>query len=203
MSTAMPDRKYNPNDTRYHSLEFLLPETHSGTVEFVRYNTWNDWRLIPASPPKVVPPKVRTKYIDIPGMQGQLDISEISSEETLYENRTGNWEFFFTRTPMGNGTVYSWSSMYHRLLKMLHGKKGRVILEDEPNVYYEGRFEVSDWQTARDFSKVTISYNLGPFSHFDGKINDVDGWLWDPFDFENYDIDMEANPRVAIIRGTL
>ena len=39
-------------------------------------HTYRDWGLLPKTRPTIAPPKVRTNYVDVPGLDGALDLSE-------------------------------------------------------------------------------------------------------------------------------
>ena len=138
-------------------------------------NTWDDWHLISTSRPLVNPPPVKTNYVEIPGGNGILDLSTAMAGRPLYNNRTGSWEFY-----VENG-FRDWSALYQGIMRYLHGQKLKVILEDDPDFYYEGRFAVNQWKSDPQRSSVVIDYNVGPY-----KLYTVgnDEWLWDPFNFE-------------------
>lgn len=181
----------------YHSVNFVINN--------VTYNTWDNWRLIPASRPSVAMPKVRTKYVEIPGMNGQMDISEILSGQPLYENRSGSWEFYLSRRPFSNGTRHQWFSDWRIVSDALHGKKGKFWLEDDPYYIYEGRFALNEkFNTQKDYSKITIEYTVAPWpADRITKADNTGGWLWDPFDFVLDEIDMNTDPHKLVERTHL
>ncbi|MGN1097770.1 MAG: hypothetical protein ACI4SS_02615 [Clostridia bacterium] len=139
-------------------------------------NTWDDWHLIPSSRPVINPPSVKTNIIDIPGAYGALDLSEALTGYPLYSNRTGSIEFI-----VANG-YKSWDILYSEIMSYLHGKRLYLILEDDSSYYYEGRFEVNKWKSDKNWSIITIDYDLHPFKR--DVFCTADDWLWDRFDFE-------------------
>ena len=140
-------------------------------------NTWDDWHLVPTSRPLVVPPNVNTSYVTVPGASGSLDLTETLTGHPTYSNRSGSWEFLVMN---GYG---SWEARYSEIMGYLHGKKFRAILDDDPNYYYEGRFSVASWTSPKDWSRISINYNVGPYK-IDLAGTD-EAWLWDPFNFES------------------
>ena len=55
----------------YYSVTF---ENEAG----VKRNTWEDWHLIPMSPPMIAPFKPNYNYVDIPGrIEGPLDLTGV------------------------------------------------------------------------------------------------------------------------------
>lgn len=152
----------------YHSISFI-----SGSTEM---NTWDDWHLIPSSRPVFNPPKVKTQYVDIPGGNGQLDLTEILTGYPLYENRTGSIEFY-----VENGHA-EWDDLYSQIMNYLHGKHMTAYLEDDPGFVYEGRFTVNSWKSDKWWSTITIDYDVYPYKR--ERFSSLEDWLWDPFDFE-------------------
>lgn len=139
-------------------------------------NTWDDWHLIPASRPLFNPPTVKTSYVEIPGGDGALDLTDALAGRPTYNNRTGSWTFY-----VENG-FKDWTALYSEIMVYLHGQRYRAVLEDDPAYYYEGRFSVNRWKSDQQWSQIVIDYNVGPYKKEIG--NTGENWLWDPFNFE-------------------
>lgn len=166
----------------YHSIQIIPDDGTSvyqsaGSAKLKGVNTWDDWHLIPASRPLFNPPGVRTNYIEIPGMDGILDATELLSGRPLYENRTGSNEFYVMN---GYG---SWAGRYSEIMNYLHGKKVKAILEDDPFYYYYGRMTVNQWKSEKDWSKIVLDYDFYPYKMETRDPNADGDWLWDPFSF--------------------
>lgn len=155
-------------------------------------NTWDDWHLIPKSRPVINPPPVKTHFVDVPGGDGILDLSTALTGRTLFGNRTGSLEFY-----VENG-FRDWSIMYSEVMRCIHGKKLKAILEDDPAYYYEGRFSVSEWRSEAQRSTIVIDYDLFPYKK-EVHATDED-WIWDTFNFETGVI---RNYRNLTVSGTL
>lgn len=155
-------------------------------------NTWEDWRLIPSSRPLVNPPNVKTHFIDIPGGNGSIDLTESLSGKPTYENRRGNWEFI-----VQNG-FKEWSELFSEIMAYLHGRHMKAVLEDDPLYFYEGRFSIDSWKSGQNYSTITIGYNLNPYKW--SLIGSTDEWIWDTFNFETGVIKSYRNMGVS---GTL
>ena len=124
-------------------------------------NTWGHWHLYPESRPLVVPPKRKTNYVNVPGMNGTLDFSEVLTGYPTYEMREGSWTFYVEN---GYG---DWATRYTQIMNYLQqGKKYRVVFEDDPDYYYEGYLSVNQWQSVKDYSKITIDYKLFPYKYW-------------------------------------
>ena len=146
------------------------------SITFGTKNTWDDWHLIPTSRPVFNPPPVKTKYIDIPGANGQLDLSTLLTGAPTYGMRSGSFEF------MVENDFLPWDTAYSNICNHLHGQYMIAYLEDDPDHYYEGRFSVDQWRSNPNFSTVLVNYTVNPFKKV--RFGTAVEWEWDPFDFE-------------------
>lgn len=154
---------------------------HSITIG--KMNTWDDWHLVPTSRPLVVPPPVKTHFIEIPGRDGVLELSQAIYGKPLYSNRSGSWEFMILQ-PWDVQKCFEpeeWYERYSTIMNYIHGKELDVILDDEPDFYYTGRLSVESWSSQKDWSTITINYNFEPYKKEIG--SSAARWLWDPFVF--------------------
>lgn len=155
----------------YHSIIFYKNDDFTSGL-----NTYDDWFLIPTSRPVFNPPAVKTKYIDIPGADGVIDLTETLRKCPVYNNREGSLEFI-----VENGHK-NWSDAYSTVMDYIHGQYVKAVLEDDPEYYYEGRFFVNEWKSDKNWSLITLDYNLKPY-----KTNihsTTEEWIWDTFNFE-------------------
>ena len=65
--------------------------------------------------------------------------------------------------------------VYSELLAFMQGRFMRIVLEDDPLYYYEGRLHISSWKSNKNNSTITIDYDLSPFK-YETK-NAVNGYL--------------------------
>lgn len=136
----------------------------------------NDLGLALSRTDCVQPPEPKTNIIDIPGADGQIDITESLSGRTLYNNRAITMEF-------GRGLEKSaWPTMYSKIQSLFHGKQVKVIFDDDTEYYYLGRATVSDYARTQMLGTLTITVSAEPYKYemFGG----LDDWLWDPFNFQ-------------------
>lgn len=162
MGNAVYDGKYSID---FKSL--LLDETK---------NSYEDFHLAPKSRPVIDPPKQKTNYIDVPGMNGHLDASTILTGYPVFENRTGSLSFYVLTG------FEDWFDVYNRALSFLHGRQVEFILDDEPQYFYTGVMEVNKWESKKDFSEITLDYDVEPYKW--SVQTTTEDWLWDTFDFE-------------------
>ena len=122
-------------------------------------NSWDDWHLVPKSRLLFAPPAVKTKYVDLPGANGSIDLTDTLTGSPAYENRQGTFEFYVIN---GYG---NWAERYSEIMSYLHGRRMRAVLEDDPDYYYIGRFSVDGWGSEETWSTITISYNVEPYKY--------------------------------------
>lgn len=147
------------------------------SITFGEKNTWDDWRLVPASRPVFNPPEPKIKTLDVPGGNGLIDLSQSLTGYPVYQNRTGSFEFIVMND------FKRWHIAYSDIMDYLHGQTMRAVLEDEPDYFYEGRFSVKEWKSEKNWSRISIDYSVGPYKW--SRLSSIEDWLWDPFNFQN------------------
>lgn len=121
-------------------------------------NTWDDWKLIPSSPPMVPPPEPYIDLVDVPGRAaGPIDLSTYPFGRLTYKRITGSWTFLRDTTHKTMRT-----EMYEEIRSWLHGRFTTVRLEEDPDHYYQGRFLVSAPQNSAGPTQIVISFDLEP-----------------------------------------
>lgn len=153
---------------------YSLDENGKGahSITFNGINTWDAWHMAPKSRPFVVAPQVKTEYVDVPGADGALDYTEALTGKPRYANRTGQWDFI-----IDNG-YRNWYELYSEILAKLHGKYfDEIVLADEPDYKWKGRLSVTGQFGNKDYSSVSIQYNLDPYKRpLNSK--EIKNWRW-------------------------
>lgn len=136
----------------YHSLTFVDGNTTR--------NTWNNWHLIPSARPVVVQPTAAYKYVDIPGRDGSLDLSNYLIGRPTYSDRSGSFKFYVAND------YGDWVGRKAEIAQFLNGaKEMKMVLEDDPHHYYLGRFYMKAWDPGANNSEVTIEYRVKPYKY--------------------------------------
>lgn len=150
-------------------------------------NTWETWGLIPDSRPTMAHPPQSTQVIDaIPGVNGNIDLSLATFRYPIFGNREGEFTFIYNPLFQQLHDKYKpWDVVCSEMMNFIHGRQLRMILEDDPTYYYEGRFSVNSWTSNNDGSgsTVTIGYSVKPYKI--SIMSSLNDWLWDPFNFYN------------------
>lgn len=140
-------------------------------------NTWNDWHLVPTKRPAITPPEVKTKTVEVPGMNGDLDLTESLTGYPAYKSREGSITFKVMND------YEHWHEIYADMCSFLNGRVLYFALEDDPAYFYHGRVTVEQYDSQKDNSEITINYIVDPqkYEYVNGQ---VDGGWWDIMDFE-------------------
>lgn len=126
-------------------------------IKFGDYHSYDDLRLVLASK-EIGSPSVKTRKIEVEGADGELDLTDFFGEPK-YENVTHKFTFS-TMEPQSE-----FLEQFSRIKNALHGKKMRVILDDDPLFYYMGRLHVSSFTTDKGIGTVSIEADCEPYKY--------------------------------------
>lgn len=133
-----------------------------------------DWFLIPKERPSIDKATVKEHYIDIPGINGGLDLTESLTGFPLYNYIEGSIDFIIRNDKViptldsynniTNKKEITWEVLNRDIREFLNGKKRYMMFEDDPSWYYEGRFSVDKYTTSEGSnSTITINYKVYPY----------------------------------------
>lgn len=144
-------------------------------VKFGDKHSYNDFGLILKKRPEISMPKPKTQYVDIPGMDGSIDMTDAFGI-VKYEDRPIKFTFKVI------GDRENWYTRHSELANYLHGQKLKVIIDEDRYYYYLGRPTVNEWESSRNTATIVIDGIYEPFKYDINQPADG-GWLWDPFSF--------------------
>ncbi len=156
-----------------------------------RIHTWRDWGLnlvsiyIPMPDPK-------NQIRDIPGGDGNIDLTEINGRPA-YNDREGV-ELAFD---LMDEDYKVWFMKYSEFAKEIHGKKVKMVLDDELDHYYMVRLNLDGQKTNSVYGEITLSGTAEPFKYDHVASNEP--WKWDSFNFRTGVI---RNLRDLVISNT-
>ena len=145
-------------------------------VTFGTKHSYRDWGLLLKSRPVISPPSPKTVYVDIPGSDGIIDLTESLTGDVKFDNRTIKCEFVVL------DARNRWSDIYSEIMDYLHGQRMRVRLDEDPTYYYEGRLQVNEWKSDKVTSTITIEGDVEPYKM--EMFSSLEDWEWDSFNFE-------------------
>lgn len=123
-------------------------------------------------------PKTKSKYQEVPGMNGRLDLTIAQHGGVVYDMRTITLTF-----DARNCNYERWSSLVSVIAQDLHGKECRIVLDTDVGYYYEGRPEISTKKSNEEIAELVIECYCNPY-----KIDihsSEEPWEWDTFNFIN------------------
>ena len=120
-------------------------------------HTARDYGLILTSRPDTGSPKPKTYSQDIPGADGVLDLTEATTGEVKFSNRT------LTIKAKIVLPYEQQEALKSQILGDCHGRKLKIILDEDPERYYYGRVTVTFPQKAKDQLYVTFTVDAEPY----------------------------------------
>lgn len=139
--------------------------------------TYTDWGVYLKRIVMPSMPKPKTNYIEIPGADGRLDITEVQTGHVLFDNR--NCKIVLSVLDKDRSR---WDALYSQIANYVHGQNRRLITTDN-GYYYQGRFEMQEpsYSDLGDRMHITINAVLEPFKYELFASNEE--WEWDSFSF--------------------
>jgi len=124
-------------------------------IRFNGLHTFDDLNLI-LGRKEIGTAPVKTEKTDIPGADGDLDQTDFFGEPK-FANRTIRFEF------TANTPASDFLSLYSRVTNALHGKKMRIILDDDPLYFYQGRCYIDKHTDEKGVAKIDIECDCNPY----------------------------------------
>ena len=139
-------------------------------------HSYNDFGLI-LSEKVIGPPTPQYNKIMVPLRDAAIDLTESLTDCIRYSERSILLTFKVV------DPILFWSSKISEIENYLHGKKMRIIFDDDLAFYYIGRVNVNKWTSNKKIGTIVIECQVEPFK-YDIHPSDID-WEWDLFDLEN------------------
>ena len=105
----------------------------------------------------ISPAVPKTNYIEIPGADGSIDLTEAHGE-VRYKDRTG--KLVFTVRPSDD-----FEEKKSEVSNLLNGKVFNITLDKDPDWYYISRCSISDWKCDKRIGQITVDLTLQPFKY--------------------------------------
>lgn len=103
-----------------------------------KWNTFDDWGLIQINAPIITPPEIETDYVNIPAMDGFLDLSEALIGRPIFKQREYKSEY----TCIAKRD--EWTDVISKIITALHGKDLDIYIDNDFTTYYSGRVSVGE-----------------------------------------------------------
>lgn len=161
-------------------------------------HTYRDFGLILKSLPKIESAKVKVTEVDIPGADGNLDLSTALNGYEVYYNRTIIFEFNIKL--MDKKFYYR---KYSELANYIHGRKYKIVIDDDMSYYWYGRVSLSDMEMSYNVGVLSITAYVEPYKM--EVTSTSEDWVWDIFDFEQgiireyFDLKVDEELEVNVV----
>ena len=126
-------------------------------VSFLGYHSEKDLNLL-LTGKEIGSPEIKRQTIDIAGADGELDFTDFFGEPK-YANV--QHQFTFESIRPRNEQL----SQFTDIKNKIHGKKGRIILDDDPSFVYVGRCSVSKYTNEKNIGKITVTCDCEPYKY--------------------------------------
>lgn len=126
-------------------------------ITFGNVHSYDNLKLILTSK-ELGSPAVKTNKVDIPGADSALDLTDYFGEPK-YEDVTHKFEFT-TIEPQSD-----FLTQYSTIKNAIHGKKVRIILDDDPTFFYWGRCYVSSFTDEKGIGTIGVECECEPYKY--------------------------------------
>ncbi len=126
-------------------------------VSFLGFHSFRDLHLLLTSK-EIGAPEIKRQTINIEGADGELDYTDFFGEPK-YTNV--QHQFTFESIQPRNDQL----SQFTDIKNKIHGKKGRIILDDDPSFFYVGRCSVSKYTNEKNIGKITVTCDCEPYKY--------------------------------------
>ena len=127
-------------------------------VTFGNIHSYDDLGLFMSDRPEILLPEAKLFTVDIPGGDGYVDLTESLVGEVKYENRELEFSFIIP------AEIDDQAEVYTRVYNALHGKKTKIVLDEDPNYYYVGRLSVKP-KTKDSVMEFTVKADCEPYKY--------------------------------------
>ncbi len=125
-------------------------------IKFNNIHSFYDLDLILA-PFTPTPASVKFEYLDVPGMDGSLDMTEAPGRVT-YNDR--EFKFTFTINPLSKMTF---DEKISQVSNALNGLSCKITLDRDSEYYWEGRCFVNEHLQNKKIGKVVVNARVRPY----------------------------------------
>lgn len=124
------------------------------------YHSFTDFGLAIGNNNYIEAPEYDTYYVEVPGRDGLLDLTEMITGRPTYRTREINIELG------GMGDPNTWDAKISQLRNLFHGHVVKLIFDNDPTYYWTGRAEIIDYDRFRNLGTFTLAIpQADPFKY--------------------------------------
>lgn len=122
------------------------------------------------------PPSIKTENVEVPGMNGNYDYTEILTGYPTFQNRTIKVTLF---DPQPVRAMYQ---RFGKICDAIHGKYfEKIIFASDKGYYWSGRATVGSYKYDKGALEYDVEIDAYPYKRAVQTSNE--DWLWDTFSF--------------------
>lgn len=126
-------------------------------IRFNNLHTYDDLHMI-LTTKEIGSPAVKEQKIDIAGADGVLDMTDFFGDVNY-----DNVHHVFTFSVIGKASAFP--PAFSAIKNALHGKKCRIVMDDDPAFYYIGRIHVGNFTNERNIGQIQIECDCEPWKY--------------------------------------
>lgn len=123
-------------------------------IYFDDIHSYKDLNLILSSA-NIPPASVKTTFVDIPGGDGSVDLTEALGEAKF---KSRECSFTFTVFPYED---FEQKKTY--ISNLLNGRRCKIILDKDPEYYWDGRCSIKEHSSNKNLHKVVVGATVAPY----------------------------------------
>lgn len=128
-------------------------------IYFGDIHSFHDLNLI-LSKVEIPPAKPKTNYVDIPGGDGSVDLTEANGEVKYYDREC---KFTFTMNPAGGLSEAAFEEKKTKVSNALNGREFKITLDKDNEFYYLGRCEVNEYLSDKRIRQIVVMAKVKPY----------------------------------------
>ena len=117
-------------------------------------HSYEDLNLI-LSNVNIPPAQVKTNYIDIPGGDGSVDLTEALGEVKFSDRECS---FTFTVFPYED-----FEEKKKNISNLLNGTRCRMVLDKDPQYFWEGRCFINEYASDKNLHQIVVKAMVAPY----------------------------------------
>lgn len=125
-------------------------------IAFDDIHSYDDLNLI-LSASDIPPAEPKTTYVDVPGADGSLDLTEANGE-VKYKDRT--LKFTFSMIP---SDTESPEERRTEIINLLNGRRCKITQDKDEDYYFDGRCSVSAYDVDRNLHQIKVEVKAKPY----------------------------------------
>ena len=123
-------------------------------IYFDDIHSYTDLNLV-LSGINIPPATVKTTYVDIPGGDGSVDLTEALGE-VKFKSRECSFTF----------TVFPYEDFEEKkkyISNLLNGRRCKIILDKDPEYYWDGRCSIKEYSSNKNLHKLVVGATVAPY----------------------------------------